>query len=374
MLTSEERAKVLRTFLNKFSQQFLDTIHMNSSKQEVLVFWLANLSEFLHMIKADRELQHLCGVDLQKRLMRMVEICFEFLVESCRVSIRSTIHLFLSGDITDELATKDLLSNLEEIVYLIRKCVLNSALTIQLFSQLFHFINMYIFNWLVTTQDGRFYLTKSFGVRLNQRLHFLNKWSEKQGLEQACECHMDRIQQAVNLLITSKTNDQIANLGSTCYKLNSLQVRYILENYIPDRFDEAQQISQELIEHVVAVAKNQADVMSEQDGTILQLEETQQLQLPFLFPQDAYLVDSLRGIPSHLMEFINGLQRKGICQIIPQNSDTWTGHMAQHFSASISPFPSVFPTNNNNGKNLDFNKQIIGEQNFHRNSPIEWHC
>lgn len=151
--------------------------------------------------------------------------------------------------------------------------------------------------------EGRFYLTKSFGSRFNERLYYISKWAEKQGLEQACECHMDRIQQAANLLITPKTNDQIANLGSTCYKLNSLQVsflvknlnfqvRYILENYTTDKYEDevGQPINQNLIEHIVVVAKNQADVMCEQDGILLQLEETQQLQLPFLFPQDGYLV------------------------------------------------------------------------------------
>lgn len=63
-----------------------------------------------------------------------------------------------------------------------------------------------------------------------------------------------------------------------------------MENYTSDKYNEEQQINSELIKHVMSIAKNQADVMSEQDGTVLQLEETQQLQLPFLFPQDAYLV------------------------------------------------------------------------------------
>lgn len=57
------------------------------------------------MIKADGDLQKLCGVELQKRLIRLVEMCFEFFVESCRVSLRPTVHSFLRGDVTDELAT-----------------------------------------------------------------------------------------------------------------------------------------------------------------------------------------------------------------------------------------------------------------------------
>lgn len=99
---------------------------------------------------------------------------------------------------------------------------------------------MYIFNWLVTTggflinilkifikflfKEGKSFLTRTFGVLLKERIKLIYKWAERQGLEQSCECHMDLIQQTVDLLITPKTNDQIASLGATCYKLNSIQV------------------------------------------------------------------------------------------------------------------------------------------------------
>lgn len=117
-----------------------------------------------------------------------------------------------------------LLEVLSDTVRLIRRNRLNPALTIQAFSQLFHFINTYIFNWLVSTREGLAHLSRAFGIRLRERLMHVNRWAEQQGLELAAECHMDRIQQAVNLLITPKTIDQIASLGATCYKLNGLQV------------------------------------------------------------------------------------------------------------------------------------------------------
>ncbi|VDO34732.1 unnamed protein product, partial [Onchocerca flexuosa] len=112
---------------------------------------------------------------------------------------------------------------LEETMCLLRHCRLNAALTIQLFSQLFYYINMVLFNWLVSS-SGIPYCSRAFGVRLRTRLGHVNEWAYQRGLELAAECHMDRINQAIILLVTPKTVDQISNLGATCYKLNSVQV------------------------------------------------------------------------------------------------------------------------------------------------------
>lgn len=46
--------------------------------------------------------------------------------------------------------------------------------------------------------------------------------------------HNLRYFQAVKLLQTPKTMDQLATLGATCYKLNSLQIRNLLERYHPE--------------------------------------------------------------------------------------------------------------------------------------------
>ena len=150
---------------------------------------------------------------------------------------------------------------------------------------------MYGFNWLVTTREGSLYLSRQFGVRLRNRLQFICRWAEKQGLELAAECHLDRLQQTVNLLTTPKTIDQIASLGATCYKLNSLQVKYLLENYVSEVGEP--RASRELIMEVVRLAESQADVISKQDGFPIQLEENPQLQLSFVFPSDGYFVGEL---------------------------------------------------------------------------------
>ena len=75
---------------------------------------------------------------------------------------------------------------------LLRRCRVNAALTIQLFSQLFHYINMWLFNKLVL--EPRLGLcTRLWGHRLKQRLGRVEIWAEKQGLELAADCHLARI-------------------------------------------------------------------------------------------------------------------------------------------------------------------------------------
>lgn len=60
-----------------------------------------------------------------------------------------------------------------------------------------------------------------------------------------------RVLQAVKLLQTPKTTDQLATLGATCYKLNSLQVRNLLERYHPEKGEAP--IALDLIDNVAKV-------------------------------------------------------------------------------------------------------------------------
>lgn len=77
---------------------------------------------------------------------------------------------------------------------LLRRCRVNAALTIQLFSQLFHFINMWLFNKLVTDKDSGL-CCHYWGAILRQQLSHIEAWAEKQGLELAADCHLSRIVQ-----------------------------------------------------------------------------------------------------------------------------------------------------------------------------------
>lgn len=89
---------------------------------------------------------------------------------------------------------EDVLHTLTGAMSLLRRCRVNAALTIQLFSQLFHFINMWLFNKLVTDNDSGL-CCHYWGAILRQQLSHIEAWAEKQGLELAADCHLSRIVQ-----------------------------------------------------------------------------------------------------------------------------------------------------------------------------------
>ncbi|KAM4770953.1 afadin [Rhinophrynus dorsalis] len=218
----------------------------------------------------------------------------------------------------------DVLHTLTGAMSLLRRCRVNAALTIQLFSQLFHFINMWLFNRLVTDPDSGL-CSHYWGAIIRQHLAHIEAWAEKQGLELAADCHLSRIVQATTLLTMDKYSQQdTPNINNTCFKLNSLQLQAILQNYhgAPDE----PYIPTELIEHVVSVAENTADELARSDGREVQLEEDPDLQLPFLLPEDGYSCDVVRHIPSGLQEFLDPLCQRGFCRLVPQTHSpgTWT--------------------------------------------------
>uniref|UniRef100_A0A671NE34 Afadin n=1 Tax=Sinocyclocheilus anshuiensis TaxID=1608454 RepID=A0A671NE34_9TELE len=239
---------------------------------------------------------------------------------------------------------EDVLHTLTGAMSLLRRCRVNAALTIQLFSQLFHFINMWLFNKLVTEADSGL-CSHYWGAILRQQLSHIEAWAEKQGLELAADCHLSRIVQATTLLTMDKYSMQdVQNINNTCFKLNSLQLNALLSNYhcAPDE----PYIPPELIDHVVAVAENTADELARSDGREVQLEEDPDLQLPFLLPEDGYSCDVVRNIPNGFQEFLEPLCQRGFCRLTPhpRSPGTWTIYFEgadcdSHFSADTSELP-----------------------------------
>jgi len=112
------------------------------------------------------------------------------------------------------------------------------------------------------------------------------------------------------LLESNKSSPQlIADIGSNCFKLNSLQLRALLQNYIAAR-DESP-LTSELVERVVSIAQNTADVLARKEGSKVKLLEDVDLQLPFLLPEDGYSCDYMNGLPAELRSFIESLERTG---------------------------------------------------------------
>lgn len=106
------------------------------------------------------------------------------------------------------------------------------------------------------------------------------------------------------------TADVVADVSSSCFKLNSLQLQALLQNYQPAH-DELP-ISPELIERAVVVAQNTADANARREGSEVKLLEDLELQLPFLLPEDGYSSEFVTGCNAELVAFLAPLRQAGI--------------------------------------------------------------
>ncbi|GAB1603000.1 afadin-like isoform X2 [Argonauta hians] len=338
-----ERASRLTGFINRMASMIQQSIKDRSEDPAALAFWMANASEMLNFLKQDQDVR-LFSREAQDMLAESVQMAFHHLVNCLHFDLSHTMPAFVNEEESvedDDFSVPetgyrqktqptlgDVLRTLTAAMNLLRRCRVNAALTIQLFSQLFHFINMWLFNLII--QKPQFNLcTRRWGIILKRRLGKVEAWAEKQGLELAADCHLCRIIQAAHLLQAPKNNnDDIANISSTCFKLNSLQVQALLQNYIPEHNEP--RIPQSLIDRVVAVARNMADDLAHSDGNEIKLEEDRELQLPFLLPEDGYSCDIIRGVPNGLPDFLEPFIRNNICRFTPQPSSKglWTVFMA----------------------------------------------
>ena len=184
------------------------------------------------------------------------------------------------------------------------------------------------------------FCSHKWGLRLKKRLSRVETWAEKQGLELAADCHLARIVQAAHLLLSRKnTAEDIASVSSICFKLNSLQLKTLLNKY--EYAPEEKPISHEMIETIVRVAENTVDEVTNAEGREVRLEEDLVLQLPFLLPEDGYSCEIVRGVPRGLVEFLSPLQQKGLCIMSPQptSSGFWTIYMDNFMPSAATPVP-----------------------------------
>ncbi|XP_043962387.1 afadin isoform X18 [Gambusia affinis] len=340
MSPSERTHKVI-AIVNKMVSMMEGVIQKQKNIAGALAFWMANASELLNFIKQDRDLSRIT-LDAQDILAHLVQMAFKYLVHCLQADLNNYMPAFLDDPEEhnpQRPKIEDVLQTLTGAMSLLRRCRVNAALTIQLFSQLFHFINMWLFNKLVTDADSGL-CCHYWGAILRQQLSHIESWAEKQGLELAADCHLSRIVQATTLLTMDKYSTQdVQNIHNTCFKLNSLQLHALMTNYRCAQ-DEPY-IPPDLIDHVVAVAENTADELARSDGREVQLEEDPDLQLPFLLPEDGYSCDVVRHLPNGLQDFLEPLLQRGFCRLTPhpRSPGTWTVHFEgadndSHFSAA----------------------------------------
>uniref|UniRef100_A0A8C8JE42 Afadin n=1 Tax=Oncorhynchus tshawytscha TaxID=74940 RepID=A0A8C8JE42_ONCTS len=347
-VSPSERTHKVIAIVNKMVSMMEGVIQIDAARKQkniagALAFWMANASELLNFIKQDKDLSRIT-LDAQDVLAHLVQMAFKYLVQCLQSDLNNYMPAFLDDpeeQNPQRPKIEDVLHTLTGAMSLLRRCRVNAALTIQLFSQLFHFINMWLFNKLAMEADSGL-CSHYWGAILRQQLSHIEAWAEKQGLELAADCHLSRIVQATTLLTMDKYSMQdVQNIHNTCFKLNSLQLNALMTNYhcAPDE----PYIPPELIDHVVAVAENTADELARSDGREVQLEEDPDLQLPFLLPEDGYSCDVVRNIPNGFQEFLDPLCQRGFCRLTPhpRSPGTWTIHFEgadcdSHFFADNS--------------------------------------
>ena len=151
-----------------------------------LAFWLSNSSEFLHFLRSDKHV-HSYALEAQEILSLVVEKTFFQLVKLLQSELNLVIPNLVSVDAgTDQKCSAGIISVLNSVMTVLRRCRVNASLTIQLFSHLFHHINRECFNLLVSCGE----VGPLWGSRLVPRVWRLQGWSQAQGLEVSCQSYL----------------------------------------------------------------------------------------------------------------------------------------------------------------------------------------
>ncbi|KAJ6640050.1 Afadin, partial [Pseudolycoriella hygida] len=332
-LQPTERAHKLTIFLHNVANIIYSIVQEQYQDPKILSFWMANSSEFLHFLKSDRHISAF-SVQAQDILTETVQNAFRNLVNCFRAELSQTLTQFLTEHIDHDSAAGLVLTVLGSVMALLRRCRVNAALTIQLFSQLFHYINCICFNKIVTNPHM---CVEHWGKVISERLRILEVWALRQGLELAAECHLSKINQCADFLMASKSNvTEVQNLACRCFRLNSFQMAALLSQ---------EKIPKNLVETAIRMAESVADELARGDGREVTLEESTELPLALLIPEDGFSCDVVRGIPPGLVDFVSPLQAAGMCRLAaqPTSIGLWTVYMHQYNQRSTSAMSSKHP-------------------------------
>ncbi|XP_017141725.1 uncharacterized protein LOC108155427 isoform X4 [Drosophila miranda] len=332
-LQPTERAHKLTMFLHHVANLVYSVVQEQYTDPRILAFWMANSSEFLHFLKSDRHISAF-SVQAQEVLAEAVQTAFRNLVNCFRLELSQTLNQFLSENIDHDSAAGLVLTVLGSAMALLRRCRVNAALTIQLFSQLFHYINVICFNTIVANSQM---CTSDWGKVMTERLQLLELWAERQGLELAADCHLAKINQCAQFLQAPKSSvEEIQQLACSCFRLNSLQMGALLQQ---------EKIPRNLVDTAIRMAESVADELTRADGREVRLEESPELHLALLLPDDGFSCDVVRGIPTGLVDFLNPLQQQGMCRLAaqPTSIGLWTVYMHQFNARSSSAMSNKLP-------------------------------
>ncbi|RZB39143.1 afadin [Asbolus verrucosus] len=327
-LTPTERAHKLTVLLQHAAMLIRHTVQDRSTESTSQAFWLANASELLHFLKSDR---HVSAFSLQAQdtLADAVQLAFKNLVACLTDELNSAMTHLMSVGGDDH--PREVINILSSAMNLLRKCRVNAALTIQLFSQLFHWISAKALANVISNSN---LCTRSFGNKLFNRLRNLQAWAESQGLELAAECHLAKIVQCAHLMQAPKyTPEELANLSSACFKLNSMQLGALLRQYKAEPGEKL--APPPLLEQAAKAAESVADELARAEGREVTLYEDPAPPLQLLLPDDGFSCDVVQGVPPGLADFLHPLQASGLCRLAAQ--PTSSGHWTVYMSAPRPP-------------------------------------
>lgn len=171
--------------------------------------------------------------------------------------------------------------------------------------------------------------TGEWGKVMTERLQLLELWAERQGLELAADCHLAKINQCAQFLQAPKSSvEEIQQLACSCFRLNSLQMGALLQQ---------EKIPRNLVDTAIRMAESVADELTRADGREVRLEESPELHLALLLPDDGFSCDVVRGIPTGLVDFLNPLQQQSMCRLAaqPTSIGLWTVYMHQFNVSSV---------------------------------------
>jgi afadin len=165
---------------------------------------------------------------------------FLFLEENSSTNVKLSDFRWVTLDVNPnnyhQSTLGDILATLSSIMDLLRKCRVNAAFTIQIFSQIFLYINTWLFNRIVCCPELKL-CSHFWGEKLSLRLKCISDWAQRQGLELASDCHLTKVNQICLLLQSSKrdTHDVQQIISNNTLKLNSSQITQILNHYVLNR-------------------------------------------------------------------------------------------------------------------------------------------
>ena len=393
---SAQLSELLSPLIQKIVEMMRKTINLNHLNHLILAYWLANSSEFLYILKHDKNLSSV-SLDSQEVLAGCVQIAFYYMKNLIEKKLDFLLNEFINPtddedtefeiiineintdecrQLNNEHSIKKLIKVLNEAINVLRGSRVHHSLTNQLFSQLFHYISSSLFNKLVNDNQNVL-CTKSWGLKLNDFLEKVESWAKKQGLEVVSKKYLTKLHQASFLLRASKHSlKDFSIVSPNCCSLNSLQIKSLLNKYVTTS-DELS-ISQELINSLISAALVNADKILKAENKLIQVEEDVDLKLPFELPDDGYSIDDMEDFPNELIDYLEDLQKLGICYILRNRDGNWKEFMFKlktddHFTKSLCVGQNKYETENN--KNINENSIDVPENrnttlNIRKNEEI----